>query len=277
MPGSGRVFRTDRTTLGLLVGLPLLAGLMLGANQTRAGAFMPWVLSITYWVTISLATWWIIASATWAARVLLRPWEAPPWLASLAGAIAGSFAARPAIYAIADVFRPLMRAPVLRQMPPMRFDTEFLLYYITNWSLIIAMWVAACAISAQLRHRERLRDDASDSEEEQPAVAHGVLLRLPHEFGRDILALEAEDHYVRVHTARGDTLVLGSLSDAIRDVEASGFAGQRTHRSWWVANSAVVANDQRGRVVVLRLTNGIEVPVSTTYRQMAAAKGLLAA
>lgn len=277
MPGWGTFFRVDRSTLGLLVGLPLLAGLMLGANQTRAGAFMPWVLSIAYWVTISLATWWIIASATWATRILLRPWEAPPWLAWFAGAVAGSFAARPAIYAIADVFRPLMRAPVLRQMPPMRFDTEFFLYYVTNWSLVIAMWVAACAISAQIRHRDGLRGNAVDSPEGRLNVAHGVMLRLPNELGREILALQAEDHYVRIYTARGDTLVLGSLSDAIRDVEASGFQGQRTHRSWWVANRAVAATDQRGRLLVLRLTNGINVPVSTTYRQMAAAKGLLAA
>ena len=84
--------------------------------------------------------------------------------------------------------------------------------------------------------------------------------RLPPALGREILCLQMEDHYVRVHTPRGSTLVLMSLSQAmagLQDVE-----GTRTHRSWWVARSAVEGVLEDGRNLRLRLTGGLEAPVS---------------
>jgi LytTr DNA-binding domain len=267
--------RIDGPTVALLIGPPMLAGVMLGANQTRAGAFMPWLGSIGYWIAISLATWWLIAIATRLVDMVLRPWHPPAWLVWVAGAVAGSFVARPAIYAITDVFRPLMRAPVLRGMRPWAFDLDFLGYYIANWSLIIALWVAACAVAAYWRQRQPVATPEVASDDAAIAQAHGILLRLPPAIGRDVIALQAEDHYVRAHTMLGNALVLGSLSDAIADLERSGLIGQRTHRSWWVASNAVAARVTRGRHIVLVLANGIEVPVSVTYRQTATTGGLL--
>lgn len=69
-----------------------------------------------------------------------------------------------------------------------------------------------------------------------------------------------EDHYVRVHTAHGSALVLMSLSQAItglKDVE-----GVQTHRSWWVARSAITGMVEDGRNLRLRLDGGLEAPVS---------------
>lgn len=268
----------DRPAIAQLVGLPLLAGLVLGANQTRAGAFMPWLGSIGYWVTISFATWWLIAASTWIVSVLLRPWNPPPILVWCSGAVAGSFAARPTIYGITDLFRPLMHEPVLRAMRHWSFDVGFLTYYLTNWSLVIVMWVTACGLIAQWRKQEPHRAMVSSPKAQDVLPAspiQGFLLRLPLEIGRDILALQAEDHYVRVHTQLGNALILASLSDAISDLDRSGISGQRTHRSWWVANEAVCAHSQRGRQYVLELCNGVQVPLSLTYRQTALTGGLL--
>ncbi|MFX8624480.1 LytTR family DNA-binding domain-containing protein, partial [Acinetobacter baumannii] len=64
------------------------------------------------------------------------------------------------------------------------------------------------------------------------------LERLPLKLrGAEIYAVEAEDHYLRLHTSRGSDLILMRLSDAI--VELEGLEGARTHRSWWVAKGAV--------------------------------------
>ena len=84
--------------------------------------------------------------------------------------------------------------------------------------------------------------------------------RLPPRLGRDVLCLQMEDHYVRVHTPLGSTLVLMSLSQAIaglKDVE-----GVQTHRSWWVSRAAIVGVVEDGRKLRLRLSGGLEVPVS---------------
>lgn len=84
--------------------------------------------------------------------------------------------------------------------------------------------------------------------------------RLPPRLGRDVMCLQMEDHYVRVHTPLGSTLVLMSLSQAmagLKDVE-----GVQTHRSWWVSRAAIVGVVEDGRKLRLRLSDGLEVPVS---------------
>ena len=50
------------------------------------------------------------------------------------------------------------------------------------------------------------------------------------------------------------------LGDAIEEIE--GVAGERVHRSWWVARQAVEASRPLGRRLSLTLTSGLEVPVS---------------
>ena len=78
--------------------------------------------------------------------------------------------------------------------------------------------------------------------------------------GDQVLALQGEDHYVRVHTPLGSELLLMRLRDAVADLE--GRAGEQVHRSWWVAREAVGAVRADGRRLTVTLTNGIEVPVS---------------
>ena len=102
----------------------------------------------------------------------------------------------------------------------------------------------------------------------RPAVAPSDVLSQPTKapawlsprLGQDILALQGEDHYVRVHTPLGSELLLMRLRDAIKDLD--GRAGERVHRSWWVAREAVGGVRANGRRMSLTLTNGLEVPVS---------------
>ena len=89
--------------------------------------------------------------------------------------------------------------------------------------------------------------------------------RLPARLGRELIALQMEDHYVRAHTNRGSDLILTPLKDAIAELEGPlGMEGMQVHRSWWVARGAVETSAPNGRNLVLRLKNGIEAPVSRT-------------
>lgn len=101
----------------------------------------------------------------------------------------------------------------------------------------------------------------ADTPETSPvSLANPLLDNLPAELGSDVIALEMEDHYVRVHTALGSELVLMRLRDAvahIHDVE-----GRQVHRSWWVARGAVEDVVREGRNVRLKLARNIEAPVS---------------
>ena len=84
--------------------------------------------------------------------------------------------------------------------------------------------------------------------------------QLPPELGSDIIALEMEDHYVRVHTALGSALVLMRLRDAM--VLVAETEGMQVHRSWWVARGAVEDVLRDGRNVRLKLARGLEAPVA---------------
>ena len=90
------------------------------------------------------------------------------------------------------------------------------------------------------------------------------LERLPAKLrGAELYAVEAEDHYLRLHTSRGQDLILMRLSDAVAELE--GIEGAQTHRSWWVAKSAVEDARRGDGRATLKLKGGIEAPVSRAY------------
>ena len=270
-----------KVDLAVFIGFPILIGLVLGANQTRAGAFLPWHLSIAYWVIISLATWLTLALATWICDRALRPWTPPSWIIWLIGGILGSIAARYVIYVTASAFHPMMTNAELRTMPPIVFDAAFARYYMTNWSAILAMWIAACWVRYVVRAKslelgvldERLPSEAPN--QASSATLPSLFLRLPHSIGNDIIALHSQDHYLQVFTKLGDALILGRLSDAIEACNNNGIIGSRIHRSWWVAHAAVSKSEVQGRKIFVLLENGIKIPVSQSYKELARRVGLL--
>lgn len=75
-----------------------------------------------------------------------------------------------------------------------------------------------------------------------------------------VIALSVEDHYVRAHAQGRTGLLLISLTEASEMMREA--AGERVHRSWWVARSAVIGHKRDGRDTKLILENGLEVPVS---------------
>ncbi|NBB52125.1 hypothetical protein GVN24_27975 [Rhizobium sp. CRIBSB] len=88
--------------------------------------------------------------------------------------------------------------------------------------------------------------------------------RLPPRLrGAAIRAVQAEDHYLRIHTERGSDLILMRLSDAL--VELEGLEGAQTHRSWWVARDAVRDVDRGDGRAILTLEGGLKAPVSRRF------------
>ena len=107
--------------------------------------------------------------------------------------------------------------------------------------------------------------------DEQPGAAPEYppefLSKLPPAMRRDILALEAEDHYVRVHTLHGSALILMRLADAAAVIDPR--LGLRVHRSWWVAREAVRALESTAGRTIIRLVDDTAVPISRTYSSAA--------
>lgn len=106
-----------------------------------------------------------------------------------------------------------------------------------------------------------------------PEAATGLFARLPADLGRDIIAVQAQDHYVKVFTPLGNRLVLMRMSDASDDL--GGLNGMQIHRSWWVNIGHVTGLEkppQGGPRLMLR--NGMTLPVPRS--RVAAVKRALA-
>jgi hypothetical protein len=80
-----------------------------------------------------------------------------------------------------------------------------------------------------------------------------------------LLAMGSEDHYVRLYSDRGDSLVAMRFADAVTALAES--EGIQVHRSWWVAAGAVEAVNRAGEGLQLTLRNGLKVPVSRSFAQ----------
>lgn len=104
----------------------------------------------------------------------------------------------------------------------------------------------------------------ASGEEPAPAAFPAALLsRLPAEIGSAIVALETEDHYLRVHAAGGSALILMRMADAVALFDPA--LGAQVHRRWWVAQDAVAGLRTDGQKLSLCLTDGRLVPVGRTF------------
>lgn len=128
--------------------------------------------------------------------------------------------------------------------------------------VFILVWVISAAVVTVSMLAEQRKSQAT--EPTPPGASRALTDKLPPRFRRArLIALEAEDHYLRVHTDKGDALILMRLSDALAAVET--LDGARTHRSWWVARDAVETverGDGRARLI---LAGELAAPVSRTY------------
>ena len=80
----------------------------------------------------------------------------------------------------------------------------------------------------------------------------------------DVIAVKAEQHYIKIVTATRNYLVLHRFSDALCELPSSD--GLQIHRSWWVRRNAIQRVRQSSRKMSVILQTGEEIPVSGPYQ-----------
>jgi LytTr DNA-binding domain len=110
----------------------------------------------------------------------------------------------------------------------------------------------------------------SDKEAIPAAFPSALLSRLPPGIGNDIIALETEDHYLRVHARGGSALILMRMADAVALLDPK--LGTQVHRRWWVAETAVAGVRTEGQRLFLSLIDKTLVPVGRTFSAAAKAR-----
>lgn len=125
---------------------------------------------------------------------------------------------------------------------------------------VVTVTAAVCALVVLLGRATPVQTHASADRATPVKFFDRLPLRLR---GARVIAVEAEDHYLRVHTDRGSDLILMRLSDALGELD--GLEGAQTHRSWWVAQDAVRDVSRGDGRATLTLEGGLTAPVSRRY------------
>ena len=233
-------FRLDRG-----VGVAVGAGVVLALTGAFGTDIVPLWLRVAYWVPL------ILAGAVWAhlCSRLIEPLVDPderPWLtvAALSAATAG-----PVVVLVWLVTGLVFENEI--------YPASRLVYFIGP---VLIITIAISAINVFLERSPPVQTHAGAG----GTAPARFLDRLPPRLrGATLHAVQAEDHYLRLHTDRGSDLILMRLSDAVAELE--GLEGARTHRSWWVARDAVRDASRGDGRAALTLEGGLVAPVSRRY------------
>jgi hypothetical protein len=222
----------------------LIVGLVLAASGAFETGRLPLVPRFAYW--IGLVAGGVLVARLIRELVMRSAWcAASPWLA--AGAIA--------------------LATALLMTVVVGLSNALMLHSPLPWSRIYTVFPDVTVVTGSLTVLSILvRGGPSSRTHQAPegAPPPRFLSRLPSKLsGAALFAVEAEDHYLRLHTSKGQDLILMRLSDALPELE--GIEGARTHRSWWVARSAVASAERAEGRATLTLVDGTEAPVSRSY------------
>jgi len=206
-------------------------------------------LRLAYWLTAMLLT--TMVGTVFVLPAYMLGWVEPrPLLATAILALVISVPQTVVVWALGPLFFPGSFSWDPRGLPA---------YYPPVIVVAAAMMALAHLVIDRMQARAGLTHAAAAG-----AAPAKFLERLPVKLrGGELYAVEAEDHYLRLHTSKGSDLILMRLADAVAELD--GLEGAQTHRSWWVAKAAVTdarRSDGRG---TLTLKNGLEAPVSRSY------------
>jgi hypothetical protein len=250
-----------RFPLLFFLGIPAAIGFFLGWMGAGEASQWPRTAAINVWVVLSIGGWFAAHMGTSLFARLLGPRGWPLTAVLALGVITSGMIAVPFNYLVGELFSQVGFATK---------GLEALATYSPERALDalvgpLLLWTVVNLIIARVREQPHYGYPWKKEVPEAPLEAAPVQLASPKFLTRvrpavrgDVLALQAELHYVRVFTARGEDLILYRFSDA---VEEMGEAGLQVHRSWWISREAAIGGGRSPRPYLL-LSNGTQVPVS---------------
>lgn len=272
----------DRATVISTAGsfsVPLCAAVLLGwygAGFPNTGIGSS--LAIGYWLAILMPTWLAFEAGSWATAYVARPLNLRFVTVIAIGCMIGGLAVRPFVLYIINGFFATDGSGEPIPAPQFIWSVDWLTSFIQEALGILLLWMIANLLMRSALNLPRFgfaphadllsgtTDTALASSEAVPVPE--FISRLENISQSDIAALEAEDHYVRVHTDTDSELIHYRFADAVN--EQRGQEGLQVHRSFWVNTAFVESMVRRGRSFDIVLKGGKRIPVGQTYKQSAA-------
>jgi hypothetical protein len=208
-------------------------------------------IAVAYWtglILVGSATGEVVTA--WLSRRFgLRSWAAIVVPVSLATALA--------VFAVLQLFE----ATVAKPIPLVAWPRMFGMVWVIALAMTSVGWLLNRALEPQQAFSAQAQSSTAMASPSPDERIRAFLRRLPQRFaGASLIAVSAEDHYLRVHTDKGSDLILMRLSDAV--AELAGTDGLQVHRSWWVSRRAVEGTRRVDGRLELVLTQGLSVPVA---------------
>ena len=270
--------------IAFFVGCPALLSLPLGVFQAGFGRYLPLELSVLFWATAWISTWWVSEGFLRLGHQILRPW-AVPLIAEIILANLASIAFNAFFFPVLMAFfaQYAVNAPrEVSTIPIVRGSIDHILAVarsglpgMISWVLLRSLYAMLPARSARSQPQPSWpAETASDPllNLDGPHNAKRAMSKFCRELGGrgikgvdDIIALQASDHYVNVYLDGGRReFILARFSDAIEDLAAQD--GLRIHRSFWISRRSISTVTRDGAGVTVALTNGLSCPVSIKYQ-----------
>ncbi len=236
----------------ILIDLSIAAAI--GAVLALLGPFgsfaIPFPLRLAYWVLLTVGGYVIYRPVMATAEGLAERLDLPTGAMWAAGCLVASVPMSVLVW-LADEVNGALRTPSF-QLAALYYGNVVVIAGIVT----LVYWIT---------HQRPPLDPVPARPPAQPAAeasaaAVRFLERLPPGAGRDLVALEMQDHYVMAHMRAGSHMILMRMRDAID--ELAGIDGAQVHRSWWVARDAVQGVIRDGRNLKLMLPRGLEAPVA---------------
>lgn len=256
------------------LGVPLVIGAYGALNNWQLLENAGYFWTLAFYAGHALIPWWITCASTSLTMWSLRSIKPPPYVLMAIGSILGGFIVLPYTNWLTGISgAEFQDAHLTQQIAPI-FSVEF-------WSYILRATIVWFAINFafdrflglpryryviprgyDFRRKPPVTEDAGLPDEALPLP--GFIERIPADLRiGDILAVKAEQHYIRVYTPHQEYMVLYRFSDAVRDLNH--IPGLQVHRSYWVSNGAIDCIRPSAKKFTLKLNTGVNIPVSTPY------------
>ena len=237
--------------------LPVAAAAFLTLTEAFGLQILPLGLRFLYWL--------ILLSVGQIGSVLVQAsldrLQLSPAGLFLAGAVRCILVALPITVAVWLVTSMLLSQPLRVERLPI-----FFLYVL----LVTAAMVGINLLAQRRPIKTHVEVRTAETRSDTPAAS--IVARLPPRLrSARLYAIQAEDHYIRLHTSGGSDLVLLRFSDALSELR--GLEGAQVHRSWWVARDAVETPCREDGKLFLVLHGGTKAPVSRTFTRALHADG----
>lgn len=259
------------------VGVPLVVAIYAGVNNWEMQHIAGFGAGLLFYAAHSLLPWWITCTSTTVCKKTLATWK-PPWLALLIlGHTVGCLIVLPYSNWLTGMYAERWPQLALGNEVGAVFSAAFWKY----WLQAGVVWVGVNYIFDHFIGLPLYRyviprgyEQGKSINAEDDLAANGwgnrqpgFIARLPAALLPDeVLAIKAEQHYIRVYSPDKEYMVLYRFRDALRELDES--LGQQVHRSFWVNSGAIESVHAKAKDFTVRTRSGVDIPVSTPYQGM---------